>query len=175
MHIRKIISWKPQLFIHFIMFPYNGSIHIFLFCPGHERTRLGSSKSLCKCNGGESHGTCLRWNLQFGKRFDNCHGGHRAQQTCGSVIRTASPKPRAPVRAYLHEKKQRNTNTLRMDLSFSSAIGLHSTTIYTYWIYVDTNITISNWHTNVAKDDEEDDHRKNFWECTLHSSLFLRL
>jgi hypothetical protein len=34
-------SHMKTLTVHFILFPYNGSIHIFLFCPGHERTRAG--------------------------------------------------------------------------------------------------------------------------------------
>jgi hypothetical protein len=55
------------------------------------------------------------------------------------VIRSASPKPRAPVRAYLHEKAKEykyiiNSVTYlynhkkqsRMDLSFSPAIGRHT-------------------------------------------------
>jgi hypothetical protein len=143
--------------VHFIMFPYNGSIHIFLFCPGHERTRLASSKSMCKCNDRESHGTCLRWNLQFGKLFGNCLG---AQQTCGSVTRSSLPKPRAPVRAYLKKAKQEykyiinyatylyhNKKQSGMDLSFSSAISLHTvpqqfTPIEYMWIQTLSTLTI---------------------------------
>lgn len=114
---------------YYVPFPFHWSIHTeSYFNWGHKCTRLmASSKPLCKSNGGERHGTCLRWNLQSDKHFCNWHGAHRALRTYGSLTHSPSPKRHALVHASLHK----NSKEIECWSSWSIMLQIHYLHIYT--------------------------------------------